>query len=233
MWRGFEDIEDPELRCLADRLPEIALSSRRQGTVYNYVNAYNKWKVWSDNFNEINALPADPKFVALYMLNLQESAKSHAPISMCFYALSWVHKMAGLDDPTEHPLPRIVRDAALRTLGKGDNKKRPISAADLRALVVKHDNGNMSLMDLRTITMCLLAYAGFFRYDELSKLRRSDIVFSATYVKIFVEQSKTDIFRDGKWVFIGRTLLSTCPVSMLSRYLKQAKIPVDSDKFIF
>ena len=197
-------IEHPELRTLASRLPRLALLSRREGTVHNYVNGYIKWKTWAQQFAEVSTLPADPKFFSLYLLHLQDSAKTHSPITMAFYSISWVHRMAGLSDPTEHPLPKMVRDSAIRILGKGQNKKLPLMATDLGVLVDKLDNANVSLLDLRTLTMCLLAYAGFFRFDEISKIRRSDIVFYPTYVKLFVEQSKTDICREGKWVFIGK-----------------------------
>ena len=167
------------------------------------------------------------------MLHLQDTAKTHAPISMAFYSISWVHKMAGLPDPTENQLPKMVRDSAVRLLGKGQNKKLPIMPTDLFALVDKFDMTTISLLDLRTITMCLLAYAGFFRFDEISNIRRSDIVFYPTYVKLFVEQSKTDICREGKWVFIGKTGLPTCPVNMLQKYLVRAQIPDCSTKFVF
>ena len=233
IWDGLKDVRDPELQGLAERLPNIALLSRREGTVNNYVSAYKKWKAWTDKYSEIKCLPADPKYVALYLLNLQEHAHSHAPISLSFYALSWIHRTAGLPDPTEHPLPRMVRDSATRSLGKGDNKKKPLRASDLHNLVLKLDNGNLSLLDMRTLTMCLLAFAGFFRYDEVSQIRRSDIVFAPMYVKIFVEKSKTDVYREGKWVFVGRTCLITCPVSMLFRYLKQANITPSSSMYIF
>ena len=226
-------IHHPELQSLAARLPHLALLSRREGTVQNYVNGYIRWKSWAQNFAEINTLPADPKFFALYLLHLQDHAKTHAPISMAFYSISWVHKMAGVADPTEHPLPKMVRESAVRLLGKGQNKKLPLMATDLGMIVDKFDGVNISLLDLRTVTMCLLAYAGFFRFDEISKIRRSDIVFYPTYVKLFVEQSKTDICREGKWVFIGRTGLPTCPVSMLKRYLIKAQITDCSNKYVF
>ena len=233
IWQGMELIEHPELQQLAARLPRLALLSRREGTVNNYVNGYIKWKTWALNFAEVTILPADPKFFALYLLHLQDFAKTHAPISMAFYSISWVHRMAGLKDPTEHPLPKMVRDSAVRLLGKGQNKKLPLMASELGLLVDKFDGNNISLIDLRTITMCLLAYAGFFRFDEISKIRRSDIVFYPTYVKLFVEQSKTDICREGKWVFIGKTGLPTCPVTMLQRYLIKAQIADNSVKYVF
>lgn len=46
-------------------------------------------------------------------------------------------------------------------------------------------------------------------------------------------KSKTDIYREGRYVGIFRTNLATCPVSMLERYLKVASITSNSDELIF
>ena len=47
---------------------------------------------------------------------------------------------------------------------------------------------NLADQRLLTITFC-----GFMRFSEVSRLRRSDLVFSSTYVKAFIEKIKTKI----------------------------------------
>ena len=47
---------------------------------------------------------------------------------------------------------------------------------------------NLADQCLLTITFC-----GFMRFSEVSRLRRSDLVFSSTYVKAFIEKIKTKI----------------------------------------
>ena len=47
---------------------------------------------------------------------------------------------------------------------------------------------NLADQRLLTITFC-----GFMRFSEVSRLRRSDLVFSSTYVKVFIEKITTDI----------------------------------------
>ena len=47
---------------------------------------------------------------------------------------------------------------------------------------------NLAGQRLLTITFC-----GFMRFSEVSRLRRSDLVFSSTYVKAFIEKIKTKI----------------------------------------
>ena len=52
----------------------------------------------------------------------------------------------------------------------------------------------VELPAIRTITICLLGYAGFFRFDEIASLKESDISMYDDH--IFVESSKTDQFRE-------------------------------------
>jgi hypothetical protein len=47
-------------------------------------------------------------------------------------------------------------------------------------------------------------------------------MFYSDHVKLVLEQSKTDVYREGKDVIISITDNATCPVHMLRRYLALA-----------
>ena len=81
-----------------------------------------------------------------------------------------------------------------------------------------------SLADVRALTFCLLGFAGFLRYDELSKLRLCDISIYESHMELFIESSKTDQLRQGAVVVIARTGTSLCPVAMLERYVRMSAI---------
>ena len=85
--------------------------------------------------------------------------------------------------------------------------------------------------------MALLAFAGFLRFDELSNLRLKDVAHS-TYFELFIESSKTDQYRNGAVVLIGKTGSELCPWDNLLKYLTQAKLPLPlfsdgGDDFVF
>ena len=65
------------------------------------------------------------------------------------------------------------------------------------------------------------------------QIRRNDIIFEATYICIFIPNSKTDIYRDGNSVVIVRTDSNLCPVKNLELYLVWGNILADSNEFIF
>ena len=81
--------------------------------------------------------------------------------------------------------------------------------------------------------MCVLGYAGFFRFNQLVQLRRSDCQFEDSFMRIFVHRSKTDVYRDGGWVVVAKTFKHTCPYLLVQRYLLAASFSADSEEFIF
>jgi len=76
--------------------------------------------------------------------------------------------------------------------------------------------------------MCLLCFSGFICFSELANLKRNNIFFYSDHVKLVLEQSKTDVYREDKDVIISITNNATCPVHMLRRYLALAHIEPDS-----
>ena len=60
-------------------------------------------------------------------------------------------------------------------LAKAVCKKEPIPPDILQKLVSKFGGVEASLADVRTLAICLLSFAGFFRYDEVANLRECDI----------------------------------------------------------
>ena len=89
-----------------------------------------------------------------------------------------------------------------------------------------------NLADHRLLTITVIAFCGFMRFREVSRLRRSDLVFSSTYVKVFIEKIKTDIYREGMWVYIPAPS-KICSLKQLKYYLALSKISENSEEFIY
>ena len=79
-------------------------------------------------------------------------------------------------------------------------------------------------MIVRTLTIVLVGYAGFLRFDELSNLKESDVQILEEHMELFIESSKADQYRDGAWVVMARTPSKLCPVAMMERYQNLAQI---------
>ena len=148
-------------------------------------------------------------------------------------SISWAHQLAVVEDPAGHPLVKQILAGTKRILAHRTTKKEPITPEILHRMFDTFVTPSAELPIIRTMTICLLGYAGFFRFSELASLKECDVVFYDQHVEIFVESSKTDQFRDGSWVPIARTYSDICPVAMLRRYFQIANIEGDADKLLF
>ena len=91
----------------------------------------------------------------------------------------------------------------------------------------------VSLSNLRTILICVLSFMGFLRFSEVVKLRRCDIIINNTLLSIFIEKSKTDVYREGSWVYFTKLDAALCPTELVSEYIKKGNIRGNCQKYIF
>ena len=80
------------------------------------------------------------------------------------------------------PCKRILGTAAV-------NRKEPISSDLIREIVSQVNLDNP--VDLRNITMYVLCFTVFFRFDDISRVRRSDIAFHEGFMVIQVKKVRT------------------------------------------
>ena len=101
-----------------------------------------------------------------------------------------------------------VRRTSKRVLGTSVlSRKEPISALLIHDIINKSDLDN--LVKLRNVTMYVLSFAGFFRFDDVSRIR-SDISFKEGFMIIKVLKSKNDQLRKGVEVVILQSSSSVC-----------------------
>ena len=82
----------------------------------------------------------------------------------------------------------------------------------------------VSLYDIHSVLICLLAFAASLRFDELAKLVRSDVEIDSEKLQLFLESSKTDKYRDGTWVVVAVSEKVTCPVNLMNGYLDKTNL---------
>ena len=97
----------------------------------------------------------------------------------------------------------------------------------------KFASANANLSDLRTAAICVTAFAGFLRFNELANLCYCDVKFCKDkYPELFIANSKTDIYRKGN-VMLAKTGHITCPYNLLNRYIQAAGIDFSSSLMFF
>jgi len=216
------------------RAKRLCLSSKRESTAKKYGRYYKMFDDWVRTYAQGRALPAEGLTVGLYLTQVTETASSKSVVESHFYAIRWAHKMCGLEDPTEHPFPKMIIEAARRRLGTAKDPKKPADKDLLNRLCEEYGGPNASLRDLRLVCMSLLAFAGFLRFNEVQQLKWGDVKFYETYLTIFIKSSKTDTYNEGATIPIAAGE-SICPMRFFKRFSALTAEPQEhfKDYYIF
>ena len=221
-------LRDPELRKLAEGLPLRAAKAKASSTTERYSRAFQKFREWSACFEEVVCLPSDELSVALYLEFLLQQSFPYSALESACYGINWAHNLYGFPSPCDSKLVRNVLEAAKRELAKPVVKKEPVTPEMISSICNRFAGPNANLSDLRLAAICVTAYSAFLRYNELSSLRCCDVSFCATFVKIYVFKSKTDVYRDGAHVLLAKSESVSCPFHLLNRYVSAANLDLSS-----
>lgn len=173
-----------------------------------------------------------------FVSQIAEAGIKHRTIKVYLSAIRFLHIAEGEKDPFEpahHRLQYVLQGIKRVEAEKGTEKRQrlPISPDILKKL--------RSVWEVEPVlgtTMlwaaCCLGFFGFLRsgemtvpadgrYDPSCHLSRADIAVDhpshPNTIRVTIKQSKTDPFRQGIQLFMGRTDSDVCPVRALLNYL--------------
>ena len=126
-WNVFKELNDPELKNLAEELPATVMSSRASSITSKYRRAFRRWKEWANSHKLTSILAAAAHHIALYLQYIAKTTLSKATAEEAVYAIAWAHSLAGLASPTETPLVQTTLQGLCRLLAKPIQKKEPMT----------------------------------------------------------------------------------------------------------
>ena len=157
------------LHSLASSLPDVALVSRAPSTSSKYFSSYNRWRSWAPE-HDLTVFPASPFHFAIYLCHLMTEAKTASPLESAVHSIAWFHQLGGEPSHSDNPLVKSTFAGAQRLLAHQTTEKEPITVSQLEQLVASKADSMASLYNIRSVVICLLAFAAFLRFDELAKL---------------------------------------------------------------
>lgn len=170
-------------------------------TIRAYKASFERFIEFCEN-GEVSALPTKPQEVARYISTLTASGLKSSSIRIIVAAISSIHKLNLLSDPTQHPTVKIEMRRMHRTLGRYSQQAFGITEPILEKMLGATIN---NLRGLRDRALLLLAYDSMCRRGELVCLKISDIHINLedgiAQMKIRLRKSKTDQELHGKWIF--------------------------------
>jgi integrase len=233
IWGGdcYGALQDPELRELAAFLPVLLLDKWSDNTSRAYAGAFNRWRKWANQFQEVCLLPASPGYFCLYLVSLGQQEVSVSTINAAMAGINWAHQLAGLESPSSNITVKNTVEGLRRRLSRPRVVSEAIRPEHLLQMV--QISSLIDLSDLRTLNIILLAFAGLLRFSEVSQIRTEHISLSETHLELVLPKAKNDQFRQGQTVYIARTGSAVCPVYMLSNYVRAAGLDLKVPEFIF
>ena len=211
----------PLLSADVDRARSFASDARSSSTRKAYAADFAAFRLWADT-RGLEALPATPATVGVYLGALADAGRKVATIDRALAGIMNAHTQAGHRLDGRHPAIRDVRAGIRRTLGVAPSKKAPLEDVELRSLLASLDE---SLSGLRDRALLVLGWTGAFRRSELVALSVADVAFGRDGLVITVRRSKTD--QEGRGFEKGLPYAgdpATCPVRVLRAWLEAAGI---------
>ena len=215
----------PRLRAALPKLLRTVVRFKAPSTMWRYAYSYLRWRAFAEETG-VPAIPAAPLHVALYLTEVAASAKTFSVVRLASAAVAAFHNAVGLPSPTDDVLVHSVREAAQRMLPDGAGKKEPLALEHLERICERFAGASCSLADLAVCTAMSFGFFGFLRYSDLAMVVADELLFAAddSWVDVFLEERKTDQFREGQWVVLAAFKGSpACPVSLARRLLARAR----------
>ena len=134
----------------------------------------------------MTVFPASPFHFAFYQRHLMTEAKTASPLESAVHSIAWFHLLGGEPSPSDRPWVKSTLAGAQRLLIHQTTKKEPITVSQLEQLVASKADSMASLYNIRSVVICLLAFATFLRFDELARLVRSDVKIENDMLKLYI-----------------------------------------------
>ncbi len=210
-----------DLQTLRDEAREYSRRSKGLGTIKLYDREWRKFVAWCQT-NGQYPLPAQSEIVALYVTDLTRT-HSVSSINIAVAAISQAHQAAGLESPTQTSSFRSVWRGIRRTLGVAPKQQKVPTTTDVvKAMLDTMPDGMIGVRDRALI---LFAFASALRRSEITQADVDSVRFVDRGMEITVARSKTDQEGRGHVVAVPYgSLLRTCPVRALRRWIEEAGI---------
>ncbi len=184
-------------------------------------------------------MPASEEGLCRFVARLGKDGLKHKTIKSYLSRIRHLHIEEGLSDPFVQPLDRLhytLRGVKRLEGERGDVKRErlPVTPELLRQIKRIWDAKPPGRDEVMLWAACCLAFFGFLRageltvpsdasFDDSAHLTREDLAVDEpgepTVLRVKIKASKTDPFRKGIFLFIGKNGSDLCPVTAMANYL--------------
>jgi site-specific recombinase XerD len=214
-------VVDDELRQTATQAEAYAANALAKNTRRAYTADWTHYTAWCAE-HSLEALPATPETVAMYLTHLAHEGYAAATLARRLVAIRKAHELKGHESPTRSAKVRTVHSGIRRTIGTAQEGKAPAVTEDVREMLRKTPR---TLLGTRDRALILLGFATACRRGDLVTLDVEDLEFVRSGVRVRLRGGKTDQERRGRTIGVpnGRHP-DTCPVRAVRTWLTAAAV---------
>lgn len=155
-----------------------------------YRTDWDRYSSWCRR-QGIEALPAQPQTVALYVAHLGgELGRKVSTITRALAVISKAHQALELKSPTGHPIIREALSGLRRERGRDKKQARPLLLGELRRMLAALPGSR--LLELRDRALLSVGWVGGYRRSELLGMQVEDLEWSELGATCRVPRSKTN-----------------------------------------
>lgn len=205
------------LRQLEERANFFASMSLSKATKRAYQSDWEGFFAFCQSM-KLDALPATPETVVLYLTDSAEKGRSISTITRRCTSINVIHDAAGHLSPVKDAKVVKVLRGIKRTVGAPKRQSKAITWKDLQKMV--SECGSM-MIGLRDAALLTLGWVTALRRSELVALNVGDLEFTQQGIVVTIRRSKTD--QDGEGVKLGVPAAKSglCPVSTVKKWLNR------------
>lgn len=196
---GF-DMHASSLETLRQTLERIE-GAYAPATIRAYKSNFEKFISYCRLLN-ISSIPATNETVASYIASLSDGTLKSSSIRLGVAAISAIHRLNRLPDPTKDPEVSLELRRTFRKLGRAQHQAYGINSDTLELMI---HAASQSRNAKRDTALLLLAYDSLCRRSELVSINYEDVQFpeNPDMLKIRLRKSKTDQNGLGRWLYIS------------------------------
>ena len=121
-------------------------------------------------------------------------------------------------------------ESSKRTNVNVKKRKRPLTS-EIVIKIVKNLPVNPTVLELRDALIPILAFALLLRHDEISHLSCAHFTVIDGGLKVFIPSSKTDTYRQGKYVFLSKE--NSVAYNLFFQYISSSGLSIGQNHFLF
>lgn len=183
------------------------LFAKANGTITGYLYKCREFFGCVKKQNTPLILPIKESIIAAFIVDKSKETNSDSTIVTMAAAIKWLHAIVNITpNPVDSPIIQQLVISERRILHKPPVQKEPISLNLVKAIIDRFGHSGCSLIDLRTACYVALNFTLLFRHAEMAQIKASHIkeLPAENGLRIFIPQSKTDIFREGNTNLLSR-----------------------------